>query len=564
MAGGRPIEIKIKADADASGVDKVADALEGVEDNLESVETSAKDAGKTLEREIGDSAKDAAQDAEKGLEDVEKGLEGVEDAAKSAGKELESELGDAAKEIDRDLTQALESVEDQAKATGSKVGKELGDGFDKAGEGAEEFKDESTQIAKESATSFTGEFEDVTDVIRDLMANAFVGFGPAGVAAGVAAAAGIGILISQLQKGEEEAAEARDRINELAGEIREADHDLTRIDWVSKFQEWGDTIEDAKSWWEPWQDASVTALDDAKEHADDFGLSLESVALGLSGHMEAADKAIGQVDERLLSARDAAQRLVDDGMDPMDAAVETGVIRLGELRDRLVESRDETATATEYAELYEEAIKGTVVELQAQREELEELNDVIRDSRDAKVDLIQAELDYWETISASNEVLMENEKTLETNTEVGRENTTALLEMAEAAVGLADAEFEATGNAERANEIIREQKQAFIDSAVEAGFNAEEVQNLADTMFGVPEYVQTDFDTPGVDEAKRKAEDLTAAIENVPGHKRIQFAVDVPPAWEVQRTVDGLVSSIKTPTLYIPLQPQGPGSRYIS
>lgn len=160
-------------------------------------------------------------------DDAARGLDDVGDAAKSAGKNLErleddakgvdlDQLGDAAKDTARKVDDAFDTIARASRQSTSKVDDDL----TKSKAGLDDFKSESASTARESAASFSGEFSDVGDAIQETAANAFGGFGPAGAAAGAAAAIGIGFATKAIT-------ESRERVKELAGEIIDAGGRIT-------------------------------------------------------------------------------------------------------------------------------------------------------------------------------------------------------------------------------------------------------------------------------------------------------------------------------------------------
>ena len=177
------------------------------------------------------------KDIEGALDKVSDSLDDVAKDADKAGKKIGDELSDGAKDaqdagekMERKFRDAFDETKKDAKTTGDKVGDDVKRGFKRAEGAADEFKDEAKSTSREAAASFTGDFEDVSDAIQETLANALSGFGPAGAVAGMAAAAGIGILVSVLQSSADKAAEVKEKTIELAGAIREAGGEIKDVD----------------------------------------------------------------------------------------------------------------------------------------------------------------------------------------------------------------------------------------------------------------------------------------------------------------------------------------------
>lgn len=161
------------------------------------------------------------------VEDVKSFLTGMKKSEDATDKFADS-LDDLSRGGDDALDKLERSFRDVQQA-GSKAGKDVGDdlnrGFDKAGEGAQEFEREAASTARESAASFDGSAESIGDAFQEVAANAFAGFGPAGAAAGLAAAVGLGIALQALTSADEKAREVYETSKELASTLRETGGD---------------------------------------------------------------------------------------------------------------------------------------------------------------------------------------------------------------------------------------------------------------------------------------------------------------------------------------------------
>lgn len=233
-------------DASRAG-DKSADAFDEVGDAAEDAERQVKSLGDVAERSL-DDAGDAASDAEREIDDLS-------DAAKDAEREFK-DAADAAKDLGRKAEDAGEDAERAMRD---------------AGEGTQTFKDEAKQNAEEVASSFDGSAESIADGFQGLAASAFSGFGPAGVVAGVAAAAGIGLAIA----GFEAVEERQERINELAGE------------WATNYIESGQRVLTAAQEIAALQQVYTESYQDLRDNAEEWGVSQETAALAMIGNEEA-------------------------------------------------------------------------------------------------------------------------------------------------------------------------------------------------------------------------------------------------------------------------------------
>lgn len=142
-------------------------------------------------------------DAIRGSKAVKDSLQDVSREADNAGDDITGSFKDAAREAGWSADKIEDSLEDiarQADRTGRKVGSELDDGFDKAKRGADDFKQEANQTARETAASFDGSAESIGEAFQEVAANAFGAFGPAAGLAGLAVAAGIGGMTANFEE----------------------------------------------------------------------------------------------------------------------------------------------------------------------------------------------------------------------------------------------------------------------------------------------------------------------------------------------------------------------------
>lgn len=152
------------------------------------------------------------------IDPTEKAAEALEELGREGPRDLdriEDSMRDAQRST-QDVQEELRDLASEIRDTGRKAKTDFGDkvkgATDVASEGMEELKDEGTGTAKELAASFDGSMESIAGGIQEVAANAFAGFGPAGAAAGIAAALGLGVVLEQFTKQQEAADELKERI----------------------------------------------------------------------------------------------------------------------------------------------------------------------------------------------------------------------------------------------------------------------------------------------------------------------------------------------------------------
>lgn len=273
-------------------------------------------------------------------------LDQVADSSTEAGKGLDR-LEKDAKATAAGVDKAFDKIRASSKANIGKVDESTKE----AGQGLNEFKDEAAGTSREAAASFQG-VEDGLSAVQEVAANAFTGFGPAGAAAGLAAAAGIGLLFSALQKSADAANATKDRVIALAGEISDAGGDVSKVDIVANIREWSREIADNKSWWEFWQKANTTNLEKVEKQARKAGVAFEN--------------------------------LFEDSGDPQVVAG-----HLKEINDRLEDNRRNSEAAATAYRRHEDGASRLVVKYAEQRKGLEGLKESYLASAGATEEAIQ-------------------------------------------------------------------------------------------------------------------------------------------------------------------------------
>lgn len=307
--------------------------------------------------------------------DASKPADDLDDVATAADKSadelkrLATQGQDAQRELDRlaDTGGRVDDAFDKIAASSKRGLGKVDDDAGRARKGLDEFKDEADSTAKEAAASFS-DVESGLDAIQEVAANAFAGFGPAGKAAGVLAAVGIGVLFSGLQAASDKANEAKDRVIGMAEAISEAGGRMDSSGISDKIREWGYAIGDNKSWWELWQASNTTNIEKVADRAERLGLTFSDLFRGMSGSdPQAALNVMREIDEQIREidrsqARAAANRPAG-ARDMVDAEK----LKRGALR----ETRDEVEAALgmseEAARLY--ALESDALERSAKAED---------------------------------------------------------------------------------------------------------------------------------------------------------------------------------------------------
>jgi hypothetical protein len=229
-------------------------------------------------------------------------------------KNVEDELEDVADSLDdvaREGEQATEKLEDGfkelAKAT-KKAGDDVGDnmkkGYKEAEKGSDALKENAQANAKEVTASFDGSVESIVDGFQGLAAEAFEGFGPAGIVAGFALAAGIGLATAEFQKTEEAAQRSKERIAELGQAMIDsgAAGEIPLSDVIERLQAIVTNSEDA-----------VKKFSDIEKAVDKVGGSAEDLAVAYAGNEKALENQLEVIGDLIDIQNEQAKNAVDNG-----------------------------------------------------------------------------------------------------------------------------------------------------------------------------------------------------------------------------------------------------------
>jgi methyl-accepting chemotaxis protein len=378
------IRIPIIADVvDAiRGAKKLGESFDDVADALDDVDHSSGDAttgAKQLDRAYGDVA-DTLGDVDRQAKDAADGVADVGDKADATKRDAD--------DMQKSFRDAFDSVRKEATTAGDSIGDHVKKGTEEADAGLKDLKEEAGQTARESAASFS----DVTsalDAVQEVAANAFSGFGPAGAAAGIAAAVGLGLVFSSLQKNDEAALALTQRIIDLSQELSEVGGDLSKIDFKDKIREWSNEIKDNKSWWEVWQKDTTTNLDDVKDKADKFGISFTDLLRGMSGSdSDAAARSLGQINDliteqnKIIAAAEDPTKAHTDATYGAAAAATMQADKLEDLRRELQKNSGVTDEAVARQKLLDEALGESAAASEHARQVAESYADALESTAD--------------------------------------------------------------------------------------------------------------------------------------------------------------------------------------
>lgn len=483
------------------GTKDIAGALDDVADSLD---------------DLGDQSDDAA----------DKAGDGLKDAGKEA-KTFEGKVSDAMRAVARDSQQA-----------GKQVGDSQRKGFKEAEGGLQDFKEEANSTAKESAASFDGSAESITDVFQEVAANAFGGFGPAGAAAGLAVAVGLGIAISAAQSLAEANNEAKQGSVDMLDALTEAGGRLEDMDLADKIRDWGrQIIED--NWLTFWADESSTKFQEVAKAAKAYGMDVGDAVRAAAGSSEDSQRLLDATAEsyqQLNREIEAGTSYTNEGTMAFTEGAKAAQKKrdaLDQLRGKAEENKKATADTIDIYGIEQEALKGTAGAAKEAADAIKAKADATADAANTAMDAQGAEIKWAETLKSSQADIKANGKGIDNYTAIGQANNKTLIEMAQSANNYVQRQAEAGMGADVLAGQTANLRQAFIDQAIAAGYSDTAAANLATTYGLVPANVTTTVQALGTEEAK-------AAVESIPEAKDTTVNVAASGLEQAQTGISGI------------------------
>lgn len=320
------------------------------------------------------------RDFQRGTKDVEKSLDKVADAlddvskdADKTGRNIGDEIKDGGKDAERAVDKLEKSFKDVAAASkretrtaGDAMKRNMKEGADGAGEAITEWGDEAKQNIAETFSSFRGEAEDFAGIAQDTFGGVISALGPLGMAAGAAGALGIGMMMAEFEKSQEEAEEFRQLVADLAAEFIEAggvgETSLGYI--VDKLKELATTT-----------DEGARNLREIYKDAEGSVSGFRRIADAYAGNTKELDKLIEREREHLELLDDQRR----DTALTWDKERQAGVVEQAKAQERIVEGLENASEAAQDAKDAEEAWLAS--------------NGPLYEARAEQLDALQGELD---------------------------------------------------------------------------------------------------------------------------------------------------------------------------
>ncbi|MFC7942278.1 phage tail tape measure protein [Microbacterium oxydans] len=294
----------------------------------------------------------------------------------------------------------------------------------------------------------------------------------------------VGELAAKHQQAQQRAQQYADAIEDGTNKLTEA----ARATAIDELQKGGELL--TFNWQSAYDAAEKLGVgadvvtDAALKNADAID-ELSTYYAALSGDQEAFNKIQADTGMNAYETRLALEAMIG-GIQEQNAAIDDGIKLKGQ-------EEKANSTATSQSESAADAYVEQADAVQDLSSQLSGLIDKINTANGVAVDAITTNANY---LSALDGLAAQAEKvgtSLDESSVSGSANAAAMGEVAEKARAAAEAAFQqdvttmgADEAAKKYSATLANQKQAFIDSAISAGYNADQVRALADRIFQMP------------------------------------------------------------------------------
>ncbi|GLK17744.1 hypothetical protein [Herbiconiux flava] len=330
MTKGVEIDVAMNVRKFQAGASDVEAGFEQVADSLDDLSKHGEKAGD----ELADGLKDGGKKGEAALQRVEDSFRDMTRASGRASGDVRSDN----ERSERSFKELADTAKRETKQAGDDLARNVKRGTDKAENGFDDLKDEARQSARETAASFR-EVSDVGDLIQETLANAFVGFGPAGVAAGIAGAVGFGLLVEAISSG---ADQNEQRVQDMYDDMIQSGNDFLSTELVSQ------GIQNIQK--------NTAEYAQAQQDAADTGVSLSTVLLAMAGDTEALNAVQTVRAEKMTELQQKQQEhIATTTTEDETLAAQINTLETMGLRYDSVASSTETASAK--VDIYRQAME---------------------------------------------------------------------------------------------------------------------------------------------------------------------------------------------------------------
>lgn len=267
---------------------------------------------------------------------------------------------------------------------------------------------------------------------------------------------------------------------------------------------------------------------------------------GLSGDISMSRDQLAQLDQALSTMDSttaaAAFREISETASGMGLTVEQLADMFPQYAATLQSSANASGGMSTASEAMGAALDGTASSAQAAAAAQDALASEIRDAANAALASSGSLIGLESAIDAATESAQKHGATLDINTAAGRENRSALDQIASASLSVTAAQREAGASAEDMAASTTRAREQFISVAQQMGMTEDAANRLANEYGLIPADVSTTFNTPGADVSQAEARDMTAAVKTIPS--LAEATIRAPGARPSEAEVNAFVRSV--------------------
>jgi TP901 family phage tail tape measure protein len=167
----------------------------------------------------------------------------------------------------------------------------------------------------------------------------------------------------------------------------------------------------------------------------------------------------------------------------------------------------------------------TTEEIKAEKEQAEMLKKAFDDLFSQYMSVDKAAIQYQDTLEKTNKELKDGKRTLDNNTEAGRENRRSTLDMIDAINDSRTANINNGMEVGKADKKYRQQIETLKQTMLHLGYTKKDVEALIGKYRDVPKRVGTSVETPGLPKAKAGAINYKKDLDKI--DRKIQTKVSV-------------------------------------
>lgn len=149
---------------------------------------------------------------------------------------------------------------------------------------------------------------------------------------------------------------------------------------------------------------------------------------------------------------------------------------------------------------------------------LESTTDALKRQEDQVMGAVEADIKYGDALKAATDAAQQNGRTIDLNTDAGRRNQQALIDLARAARDDTDAMTANGATTDQVSASEAQHRQQLVQVAQQMGFTKDQAQQLTDKYLAVPTNINTNFlanTFPAVSEVQKMAGDISHIVSGI-------------------------------------------------